>query len=148
MGNSEYIHITDFDQTIEGRPIVGGPCFYTSGLSQMIDIILKPIIKFIPHILEDSFDLQERIDKDIPDNAYLGSCDIKALYTNISKQLAMKAIDFWVTKHGDTLPLFKRFNKAFILNALNIILEFNYFLFNDLYIKQIKGFAMGTKVLT
>ena len=29
---AEYVHLTDFKGTIEGRPIVGGPCFYTSGL--------------------------------------------------------------------------------------------------------------------
>ena len=46
--NSPYIHLAKFIEKIEGRPIVGGPCYYTSGLSEMIDIILKPVVKFIP----------------------------------------------------------------------------------------------------
>ena len=33
---SEYIHLPDFEETIEGKPIVGGPTFYTSGISQML----------------------------------------------------------------------------------------------------------------
>ena len=70
-------------ELLEGRPIVGGPSFFTSGLSEMIDIILKHILAFIPHILKDSFDLIRRIDsEEISDNTYLGSADIKALYTN------------------------------------------------------------------
>ena len=44
------------------------------------------------------------------------------------------------------LPLLLwRFNKQFILEGLSIILEFNYFCINGIYIHQIKGTAMGTK---
>ena len=143
--SSTYLHIPNFNQDIDGRPIVGGPCFHTSGLSEMLDIILKPILHHIPHILKDSFDLLARLPDEINDNTMLGTCDIKSLYTNISKDLALKAVDYWVTKFENVIPLFSRFTKTFILHALQIILDFNYFLFDDEYIKQIKGFAMGTK---
>ena len=43
------------------------------------------------------------------------------------------------------LPLFRHFNKQFILEVLLIILEFNYSHINGNYIHQIKGTAMGTK---
>ena len=43
------------------------------------------------------------------------------------------------------LPLLRRFSKQFILEDLSIILEFNYFYINGIYIHQIKGTAMGTK---
>ena len=43
------------------------------------------------------------------------------------------------------LPLFRHFNKQFILEVLLIILEFNYSYKNGNYIHQIKGTAMGTK---
>ena len=81
---AEYIHLTDFNGIIEGRPIVGGPCYFTSGLSEMLDIILKPIVLQIPHIVRDSFDLINRCEKNIPDGTLLGTADIKALYTNLS----------------------------------------------------------------
>ena len=51
--NSEYINITKNLQ-IEGRPIVAGPVYYTSGISQMLHLILEPSLSFIPHILKDS----------------------------------------------------------------------------------------------
>ena len=35
----KYIHIQDFSEAIEGRPIVGGPSAHTCGISEMIDII-------------------------------------------------------------------------------------------------------------
>ena len=52
--NSEYINITENLQ-IEGRPIVAGPVYYTSGISQMLHLILEPSLSFIPHILKDSW---------------------------------------------------------------------------------------------
>ena len=53
--NSEYINITENLQ-IEGRPIVAGPVYYTSAVSQMLNLILEPSLSFIPHILKDYFD--------------------------------------------------------------------------------------------
>ena len=43
------------------------------------------------------------------------------------------------------LPLLQRFNKQFILKGLSIILEFNHFYKNGIYIHQIKKTAIGTK---
>ena len=53
--NSEYINITENLQ-IEGRPIAAGPVYYTSAVSQMLNLILEPSLSFIPHILKDYFD--------------------------------------------------------------------------------------------
>ena len=54
----EYIHAPEFGELIEARPIVGGSVFYPSGISEMIDQILKPIVAHIRHILRDSFDIE------------------------------------------------------------------------------------------
>ena len=37
-GGSEYINLDNFTGTIEGRPIVGGPAFYTSGIPYRTEI--------------------------------------------------------------------------------------------------------------
>ena len=63
------------------------------------------MVRFIPHIVRDSFDLLERIDSETVDDVCLGTCDIKSLYTNISHDLAL-------------------FSKAFLLNALKLIYNF------------------------
>ena len=144
-GSEEYLHLSDFSSVIEGRPIVGGPCFFTSGLSEMIDIILKPIVSLIPHILRDSFDLINRCSKQFADGTLLGTCDVKSLYTNLSFDLVINSVQYWVTKHRTDIPLLQRFNLPFICEGLHIILENNFFEFNDIIFQQIKGFAMGTK---
>ena len=142
---AEYVHLDNFNGTIEGRPIVGGPCFFTSGLSEMLDIILKPIVTLIPHILRDSFDFVDRCEKMCEKETLFGTCDIKALYTNLSFELVLKSVEYWISKYSTQIPLLDRFNVAFICEALKIILENNFFEFNDSFIQQIKGFAMGTK---
>ena len=89
----------------------------------------------------------------------MSTCDIKSRYTNIKHDVFYKAIEYWIAKFHDDIPLLSRFTKAFVLEGLNIILKFNYFYikknffhqikFNYFYINknffhQIKGTAMGT----
>ena len=136
----EYVQIPNYQGNI-----VGGPIYHTSGLSEIIDIILKPFMSYIPHIVKDSFDLIDRVPKTVPDGTKLGSADIKALYTNLSFDLVLKSVEYWVTKFSDQIPLLQRFSLSFINEALKIILENNFFVFDEEFIQQIMGFAMGTK---
>ena len=55
------------------------------------------------------------------------------------------AVEYWIEKLQNNLPLLRRFNKQFIFEGLLIILKFNYFYINGIYVHQIKGTAMGTK---
>ena len=141
----EYIHIKEFTDSIEGRPIVGGPISHTSGISEMIHIITKPIIECIPHILRDTFDFIERCNINVPDGTLVGTADIKALYTNLTKDLVMRAMEYWFNRYSQDIPILQRFGLDFIMQGLDIILDHNYFLFADEYYQQIQGFAMGTK---
>ena len=145
QSGSEYVHSTEFQEIVEGRPIVGGPAFHTGGISEMINIILSPIIAHIPWILKDSFDFVDRCNHSVPDDTLLGTADIKALYTNISKELVFTAIEYWVNRYHALIPSLQRFGLQFILDGLEIILNHNYFLFDCVFYQQIHGFAMGTK---
>ena len=128
----------------EGRPVVAWAVYYTSGISKMLHIILELSLSFIPHILKDSFDFIERLDTTCTEETLLSSCDIKFIYTNIRHDVFYKAIDYWIEKLINEIPLLRRFTKAFILEGLSIILEFNCFYINNYFYHQIKGTAMGT----
>ena len=52
---TEYIQI-DEDILKEGRPIVAGPVFHTSGISEILHSIMEPALSLIQHIVKDSFD--------------------------------------------------------------------------------------------
>ena len=106
---------------------------------------MESSLAMISHIAQDSFDFKNRLDKHCPTGTTLSTCDIKSLYTNIRHDLFYTAIEYWIEKLQNDLLLLQRLNKQFILEGLSIILEFNYFYINGIYIHQIKGTAMGTK---
>ena len=110
----------------------------------MLHLILEPSLSVIPHILKDSFYFLERLDTTCTEDTLLSSCDIKSPYKNIHHNVFYKAIDYWIEKLNNEIPLLRRFTKAFILEGLSIILEFNYFYIINYFYNQIKGTAMGT----
>ena len=140
----EYINIEE-NIIVKANPIVADTVYHTSSISEIVHIIMEPSLAMISHIAKDSLDLRNRLDKYCLTGITLSTCDIKSLYTNIRHDLFHTAVEYWTEKLQNVLPLLQRFNKQFILESLSIILEFNYFYINGIYIHQIKGTAMGTK---
>jgi hypothetical protein len=58
--------------------------------------------------------------------------------------LGIEAISFWIDKHQGALQT--RISKECILEGIKLVLENNFFFFDNKYYLQIKGTAMGTKV--
>ena len=140
----EYIHITDEEIILEGRPICSGPSYYTRGISLMIHQILFPCIGLIDHIAKDTFDFKNRIEKNCTEeDTVLCTWDIKALYNNIRHELFLESVEYWARKFQHHLPLMKRFSLSFILEGLRIILLYNYVKFDKKILLQTKGVAMG-----
>ena len=132
------------ENIIQAGPIVAGPNCHSS-ISEIDHIIMEPSIAMILHIAKDSFDFKNRLDKHCSAGTTLSTCEIKSLYTKIPHDLFYTVVECWIENLQYDLPLLRRFNKQFILEALSIILEFIYFYINAIYIHQIKGTAMGTK---
>ncbi len=70
--------------------------------------------------------------------------DVCSLYTNISHQLGLEAIAFWIDNY--TGSHIHDISKQFILEGLKLILENNTFCFGSRHFRQTLGTAMGTKV--
>jgi len=68
--------------------------------------------------------------------------DVKSLHTSIPHSYDLEAIDYWLTKHPESLH--PRFTKEFILECVAFILANNNCKFNNEYFTQIGGMAMGT----
>lgn len=141
--NSSYIKLPQ-PGDLKLRPIVAGPSCPTQRLSNLIDIILKPLCDTIPSFIRDNMDFLNHLPKTVENNTTLVSFDVTSLYTNIPHNLGLEAISFWMDKQGHQID--QRFPKELILEGLQLILENNHFFFDDKYYLQIKGTAMGTKV--
>ena len=133
----KYIKIEE-NIIVEAHPIVAGPVYNTSVISEILQIIMEPSLAMISHIAKDSFDFKNRLDKHCPTGTTLSTCDIKSLYTHIRHDLFYTAVEYWIEKLQNDLPLLRRFNKQFIFNGLAIMLEFNDFYINVIYIIRLK----------
>ena len=80
----------------------------------------------------------------MPENTILASFDVTSLYTNITHELGVHSIKFWLNKHPESLH--PRFNKQFVVDSITLILTDNSFTFDDKIFLQKKGTAMGTKM--
>ena len=57
----EYINI-EKNVIIEARPIVTSPVYHTSGISEILHIIMEPSLAMISDIAKDSFDFKDSLD--------------------------------------------------------------------------------------
>ena len=125
---------------IQFRPIVGGPTCPKSRLSNLIDIIIKPMVQYGGNNLRDSTEFLNKLSRRFPKETILTSFDITCLYTNIPHNLGMEAIQYWLTKYLPSTA--GRFSQEFIVEGKKIILQNNTFTFNDRTFLQIKGTAL------
>ena len=125
------------------RPIVAGPACPTHRLSNLIDILLRPFIKYVKSYVRDDIDFLNHLPTSITDQDIFVTMDVNSLYSNIDHDLGKRAIEFWLDKFpGD---IHGRFTKSFILEGMDIILRNNNFQFGGKNYIQIFGTAMGTK---
>ena len=139
-------YIVEMDEVddLKLRPIIAGPICQTSRLSNLIDILLKPLVKHVPSFLKDTTDFLRHLPKTIPEHTILASFDVESLYSNICHTLGLEAVKYWLDNFNHEIP--GRFTTKFILDSLEFIIKHNTFLFNNIFYLQTKGTAMGTKV--
>ena len=77
------------------------PTCETHQLSNLIDILLKPFISKVQSYVKDDIDFLKYVPKIVSQNTLLVSFDIVSLYTNISHDLGIKAINSWLTKYPE-----------------------------------------------
>ena len=134
--NIEYVKIYEPpDLTL--RPVVVGPNCPTRRLSNLVDILLKP---FLVHI-KSYIDFLAKCSRENKWDTILTTFDVVGLYSNISHEYGLEAIEYWLDKFPESLrPIFPQES---VLESVKFILENNLNFDNESF-NQIKGRAMGT----
>ncbi|CAG2221668.1 unnamed protein product [Mytilus edulis] len=86
------------------RPIIAGPSCSTQRLSNLLDILLKPLCIKVPSFVRDDMDFLNYIPDRVPLDTILVSFDVISLYTNIPHELGLKAVQYWLEKYLDEIP--------------------------------------------
>ena len=81
---------------------------------------------------------------EVEEHTLIVSFDIVTLYTSISHDLGLTAIEYWTDNYTTSLP--RPFSKEFILEAISLVLKENTFCFDNKHYRQLQGTAMGTKI--
>ena len=141
--NSDYITCKN-PEDLTFRPIVGGHSAPTQRLSNLLDIVLKPLCCEVKSYVRDDLDLLRHLPSNVGINDKLVTLDVVNLYSNITSTLGLRSLGFWIDKHREKID--NRFTKEFLLEATELVLKNNFFNFDDQHFQQVKGTAMGTKM--
>lgn len=122
------------------RPVVScinGP---TSNLAKLVDRVLKNFVTNSKFNLKNSKDLKRKISKlKIPRDYILASFDVESLFTNITKEAVISALnDYWDEIKPDT-----NISLEYVEKIIGFIYDNSYFSFKGKIYQQIKGSAMG-----
>ena len=109
------------------RPIVASSNCPTSRLSSLVDKILSPSIIYVKAYVKDTSDILKKLPKQLSEDEMLMTNDYKSVYTNISINLDLSAIKYWTEKYLQI----SKFQSELILEACNIVLSHNFFIFNN-----------------
>ena len=129
---------------LTARPIVAGTTSPTQRLSELLEKLLTPLVCHLKSFIKDDWDFIKKLPHQLDPNSHIYSCDIVSLYTSITHELGIKALEYWITKRRNLIP--SRFTNQFILEAVSFVLENNNFLFDHHMYHQLIGTAMGTKL--
>ena len=130
---------------VSSRPIVAGTNSPTHRLSKFLDIILRPLTDKVKSYVRDDMDFLKHLPEKVNFDSEFITLDVTSLYTNITHERGIEALEYWIDHFQDYLVEY-RFTKEFIIEGLRLVLENNYFKFNDQMWHQLIGTTMGSNV--
>ena len=84
---------------------------------------MEPSLKDVSYIIKYTLSFVERSGKDLEIGTVPGVAEIKSLYTIISHDLGLKALEYSIEKVQHRIEHLQRFSKNFILEGMSIILK-------------------------
>ena len=122
-------------QDLNARPIIAGPNAPTQHFSELIEKIISPLVPHLKSYIKDDWDFRRKLPSHIEYSSTLYSCDIVSLHTNITHELGLTALEYYIDKYRTLLP--SRFTKAFMLEIVAFILNNNNFFFDNIIISRL-----------
>ena len=128
------------------RPIVCSAGTFINNLSCWLDYQLQKLKHLIPTYIKDSGQLLDQLDEleTLPPNARLFTADANSMYTNINTDHALLVITEWLDDMEEQGLLPAAFPTKAVIEAMELVMRNNVFVFGDLYFLQLIGTAMGT----
>ena len=128
-------------EPVPGRPIVAGIQSLTEAISQYIDLQIKHLVSNLPSFLKDTTDFLNKIGAidNIQTSDFLCSLDITSLYTNVPNQESLASLSYYLNQRENPTP-----PTVFLVELTKLVLNRNYFKFENSYYLQCQGVSMGS----
>ena len=109
----------------------------------LLECIFKPYVKNLETFIQDSQNLIQKTHlRKFSKKSILATLDVVNLYTNINhSECEIRLTDFLLSKNFNS----EHIDITGFKKILNLVLNNNYFSFNNIFFKQILGVAMGSK---
>ncbi|XP_057297959.1 uncharacterized protein LOC130628918 [Hydractinia symbiolongicarpus] len=129
------------------RPIVSGCDSATDNLSKYVTHFIQPLVTKLPSYIKDTKHFLRGLRElpPMPENAFLVTADVAALYTNIPHDEGIKAVLDFIKQFRNEMPKYTPPNHVFH-TLLHLILKNSFFKFMTSFYHQIKGTSMGTRM--
>ncbi|XP_037028790.1 uncharacterized protein LOC119069023 [Bradysia coprophila] len=138
-----YLQIKTHKEGNPGRPVVSFIDAPTYKLSKMFADILKNVVGKTHRTVRNSREFKRRISKiRLPKGFEMISLDATSLFTNVSKELTIMAIN---TKWKN-ISKFTNLPKDEFINGITLIMDNCCFQYDNIFYKQIYGSPMGSPV--
>ncbi|CAJ0923227.1 unnamed protein product [Ranitomeya imitator] len=126
-----------------GRPIVSLTDSILSPPAIVLEKILTPLVKSTSSFILDTNDFLGLIRTlgTIPSSSLLVTWDVSSLYTSITHEKGILAVDRLLNEAGTHIKI-----RRFCTDLLTLVLRENYFMFEDTFFIQQQGTTMGSHV--
>lgn len=130
------------------RPVVSNIDSPTENLAHLANSILTQAVGLIPVNITSTEKFMERMQKTfnnkLTERHILFTADVKSLYTSIPLKHCLEVTVKYIKDQQENIDMHNLTIKEFEL-ILAALLQIGYFRFNDMFFKQIKGLAMGSR---
>jgi hypothetical protein len=129
-------------ENVPGRPVVSNCGTATERVSEFWDCLIQPLVEQIPSInIRYSTHFLQGLESlgHIPSTAILCTMDVVGLYPHIPHKEGLEALQKALDKSDAELPVDE------LVSLAKVVLENNYFEFDEKLFRQKLGTAIGTK---
>ena len=110
-------------------------------MSDFLGLILKPLTRQVKSNIKNNIEFLKTCTRNVNDDTVLVTFDVCILYTNISHEFGLRAIEYFFSYHRQSIN--PRFTTQFILEAASFLLSNNSMTFDEMFYLQIQGTVTG-----
>ena len=127
-----------------GRPVISNCGTATERVSEFLDFHIQPLVERVPSVIKDSTHFLQRLEdlghiRHIPSTAILCTMDVVGLYPHIPHSEGLEALRLAMNKAEGDMPVDD------LVSLAKLVLENNFFEFDENVFRQKLGTAIGTK---